>query len=485
MNLTGTDGFLIRGALASDNAGNSVANAGDVNGDGIADLIIGAMRVDRGGNNEAGAAYVVYGKASGGWGSLIDDPSLPGRKILDLANLQAADVFRILGPTTGFLFGTNVSGVGDVNNDGFADVAIGTNAQSAYIVFGFGTTNPQGTVTSGIRTLDATALTATQGFRMTGTNSFGQITGPAGDVNGDGIADIMIGAPYNDSFGRSLAGEVYIVYGKAAGTGAFGQLVGGGQVLSTANLGAGDGFVVQGRGGADRTGNMLSYNGYTAAGDVNGDGIDDIGIPIYSGDVGFGDAGNVTFLYGTTGRGGLSLTGTNAANTLVGGDLNDTIIGGGGADILLGLIGNDILTVADTNFARVDGGAGNDMLRLAGTAGLNLNLSTLAAGAIQGIEQIDLVAGSLNNTLTVTQQSLLDLSSTSDLLKVFGDSGDTVTATGFTTGSIQTENGITYNVYTNGSATLWVQQGVVVNTPAQSGFVAPAISWAEQAVLAG
>jgi Ca2+-binding RTX toxin-like protein len=140
----------------------------------------------------------------------------------------------------------------------------------------------------------------------------------------------------------------------------------------------------------------------------------------------------------------------------------DTINGLGGLDRLSGFDGNDTLIVGDASFVRVDGGAGTDTLRMAGTSGFTLNLSTLAAGAIKDIEVIDLVAGSLNNSLTVTQQTLLDLSTTSNRLTVLGDSGDTVTATGFTSGSAQTENSINYTTYTNGLANLWVQNGVTV-----------------------
>jgi hypothetical protein len=179
--------------------------------------------------------------------------------------------------------------------------------------------------------------------------------------------------------------------------------------------------------------------------------------------------------------------------------------------VLTGFGGDDTLIVGDTNFLSVDGGAGTDTLRMAGTSGFDLNLSTLAAGAIKDIEVIDLVvAGSLNNSLTVTQQTLLDLSTTSNRLTVLGGSGDTVNATGFTAGSAQTVNGITYNTYNSGLAELWVQQGVTVVTvpvasfessffsamswtdqadfaafaPTTESSFSPAISWTDQAVLA-
>jgi len=89
----------------------------------------------------------------------------------------------------------------------------------------------------------------------------------------------------------------------------------------------------------------------------------------------------------------------------------------------------------------------------------------------------------LNNTLTVTQQTLLGLSTTSNRLTVLGDSGDRVNAAGFTAGSNQIVNGITYKTYSSGLAELWVQNGVVVETGVSN--FAPAISWTDQSDLAG
>jgi hypothetical protein len=87
---------------------------------------------------------------------------------------------------------------------------------------------------------------------------------------------------------------------------------------------------------------------------------------------------------------------------------------------------NDMLIVDDANFLGVDGGAGTDILPMAGTSGFGLDLSTLTPGAINDIESIDLVAGELNNMLTITQQTLLDFSTTSDHLTFTqSGSGDT------------------------------------------------------------
>jgi Ca2+-binding RTX toxin-like protein len=301
----------------------------------------------------------------------------------------------------------------------------------------------------------------------------------AGDVNGDGLDDLIVGALQADPNG-SASGASYVVFGKANGTAVN---------LSTIAGGAPGGFVINGAAAGDQAGVSVS-----SAGDVNGDGFDDLIVGAFQADPNGSASGASYVVFGGNFSGAVTQLGTTGNDILSGTAGNDVIFGGRGNDVITtngsndrldGGAGNDMLIVGDASF-RVDGGSGIDTLRLAGPSGFGLNLSTLAPGAIKEIEQIDLGVGdSLNNTLTVTQQSLLDLSSTTDLLKVFGDSGDTVNATGFVVGSSQTEDDITYNVYTNGSATLWVQQGVVVNTPAPLGFVPPAVSWADQAVLTG
>ncbi|MGZ0173589.1 MAG: S8 family serine peptidase, partial [Planctomycetales bacterium] len=112
-NLDGTNGFRLDGIDSYDFSGVSVSSAGDLNGDGFDDLIIGAHSADPGGNNSAGESYVVFGKSSG------------FTSAIDLNMLNGSDGFRLDGIDAGDWFGRSVSSAGDVNGDGFDDLIIG------------------------------------------------------------------------------------------------------------------------------------------------------------------------------------------------------------------------------------------------------------------------------------------------------------------------------------------------------------------------
>lgn len=198
----GTSGFAIYGATAGDNAGFSVASAGDVNGDNLADIVISAHLADSSGRTDAGAAYVIYGK-QGGYTSV------------DLASLGTSG-FRVYGAAANDYAGIGVASVGDVNGDNLADIVIGainadplgrTNAGAAYVIYG-----KQGGYTS----VDLASL-GTSGLAIYGpaASGVGKYVAGAGDVNNDGLTDIIIGNTFADPSGRTDAGGAYVIYGKS------------------------------------------------------------------------------------------------------------------------------------------------------------------------------------------------------------------------------------------------------------------------------
>ncbi len=322
--------------------GFSVANAGDVNGDGYADLIVGAIGGSPRGLGLAGEAYVFHGSASG----------------------VAATAARVLGGSArGSEFGQSVAGVGDVNGDGYADVVVGepyadpggnVEAGSASVFLG----SAGGVVTDAARVFNGDAA----------GDLFGQRVAGAGDVNGDGYDDVIIGAPYATVGGRTHTGAASVFLGGASGLTTTPRVIAGvaaDDLLGGGVAGAGDvngdgyGDVVVGAsraspGGLGAAGTASVFHGGAAglsagairvltgaagdllgsavagAGDVNGDGFGDLAVGAQSGSVQVFH-GSSTGVVATTAR---VLTGTNWNNlSLAGaGDVNrdgydDLIVG--------------------------------------------------------------------------------------------------------------------------------------------------------------
>jgi hypothetical protein len=178
--LDGGIGFRLDGAATNDKSGHSVASAGDVNGDGFADLIIGAPGADP---YNSGTSYVMFGKASGFTAKI------------DLSSLNGSNGFRLDGVSAGDFSGQSVAGAGDVNGDGFADVIVGAATAgvnysgASYVVFG--------KATGFAASIDLSTLDGSNGFRLDGVAAYDQIgrsVATAGDVNGDGFGDLIVGA---------------------------------------------------------------------------------------------------------------------------------------------------------------------------------------------------------------------------------------------------------------------------------------------------
>ncbi|MFQ5626043.1 MAG: integrin alpha [Methyloligellaceae bacterium] len=200
-------GFKLSGesALASgDRAGFSVSNLGDVNGDGIDDLAVGAIYANEAAvNTNHGKVYVIFG-GQGLTGSL------------SLGNVGGSiQGIQFVGEAPND-FAAAVAGAGDVNGDGINDILVGgrnnddgaIDAGSAYVIFG--ASSLTGTV--GL----ASVGTAVSGFSLLGeaaSDRAGISVSSAGDVNGDGFDDLAVGADLNDDGPGTNPGAAYLIFG--------------------------------------------------------------------------------------------------------------------------------------------------------------------------------------------------------------------------------------------------------------------------------
>ncbi len=287
-----------------DALGWSVSGAGDVNGDGRADVLVGAIANDEGGP-DAGAAYVVLGPVTGRLDLSMADAKLVGEDASDRAGYAVGDA-------------------GDVDGDGNDDVLVGsldqeggTGAGAAYLVLG------PVTGSFDLSLADAKLLGETNDLAATGKGTLAD----AGDVDGDGNVDLMIGAPGNDVAG-SFAGAAYVVLGPVAGN----------RDLST----SADATLV-GEAADDQAGVSVA-----GAGDVNEDGHDDLLVGAWlSGRGGF-RAGAAYLVHGPV-TGSLALSTADAI--LVGEESDDRVgysvagvgdvDGDDGADLLIGALRSD------------------------------------------------------------------------------------------------------------------------------------------------
>ncbi|MBI2339387.1 MAG: FG-GAP repeat protein [Deltaproteobacteria bacterium] len=294
-----TAGAKLLGEADGDMAGYAVSSAGDVDGDGNVDLIVGAYQED-GGGSDAGAAYIVYGPLTG------------------TADLSSGGA-KLIGEAGGDLAGYSTSSAGDMDGDGNDDVLVGAiyndaggiTAGAAYLVHG---------PVSGTRNLSGAEAIL---LGEDASDSAGWAVASAGDVYGDGTGDILIGAIGNDSAGLA-AGMAYLIDGPVSGA---------------VDLSAADG---QMEGVED---NAYAGTSVAPAGDHNGDGYDDMLV----GASGESSGAGAAYLVLGPLSGSLSLSGANArftgentgdsAGTFVSsaGDPNDD----GTPDILVGAPSND------------------------------------------------------------------------------------------------------------------------------------------------
>lgn len=312
----GTSGYRFDGTLEQVYVGSEVRTAGDVNGDGFQDALIGAPEI---GTANKGRAYLLYGTSSG-FGAITSLESLNGSNgvILESSKPQpfmgyavssagdfngdgyddflvnaffSIEVYLFYGGPSGIAhtdgrlnisqidgsngviirssiggFGRTLASAGDVNSDGYDDILIGASSpgdtgadRGAYLIYG----TPSELGTGGV--FNITSIDGTNGVHIPDdsgslNDSAGASVAGAGDVNGDGYDDILIGATsHNDN-----RGAVYLLYGSVTGIGSTSPFQ-----LSTVN--GSNGIRIEGLQEDDLLG-----SGVSGAGDVNGDGISDI-----------------------------------------------------------------------------------------------------------------------------------------------------------------------------------------------------------------
>ncbi|WP_211237791.1 integrin alpha, partial [Dyadobacter alkalitolerans] len=249
--------------------GYAVSSAGDINGDGYSDLLVGAPMFDKGHTNE-GAVFIYHGSASGP----VPNPAL----ILE-GNQNEAQ------------YGYSVSTAGDVNKDGYSDIVIGaryydkgqTNEGAAFVYHGSA---------NGIL-VNATVLQSNQADA-----SFGKSVSLAGDVNADGYSDLLIGAPSFENGGQADEGAAFIFQGSANGINPIAAIT------------------LEGNQASGQFGHATA-----GAGDINGDGYSDIVIGAYAFDKGHTNEGIALIYHGS------ALGISNNANTILEGNQTNAQFG--------------------------------------------------------------------------------------------------------------------------------------------------------------
>jgi hypothetical protein len=403
-NIVANLGITITGSSTATQTGVSVSIGGDVNGDGNSDMLIGAS----GYSSNTGRAYLIYG------GSTLTN--------IALGSLTPTQGITITGESPGSYAGITVSIGGDVNGDGKADMLISVYSATdrVYLIYGG----------SSLTNIALGSFTSTQGIIITGesTNSNSISVSIGGDVNGDGKADMLLGA---ESF-SSNTGRVYLIYGSSSLTN-----------IALGSLTPSQGITITGQSTGSYTGCSVSIGG-----DVNGDGKADIliGAYGYSSNTYVGRAyliygsanlanialGSLTLAQGIIITGETSNTGTGASVS-IGGDVN----GDGKADMLIGAYqyvsatGRVYLIYGGSNLANIALGSltPSQGITITGESAISYTGSSVSiCGDVNGDGKADMLLGA-NGYSSHTGRAYL----------IYGDTG----LTNIALGSLTPSQGIT------------------------------------------
>lgn len=420
-----TPSTLLIGAAASAEFGIAVSTAGDLNGDGRSDVVVGAWLATMNGFNASGAAYVYYGTNNGistvpsvtltvaqngaQFGCAVSTAGdVNGDGFSDLligsrtwesntvTELSEGAVFVYYGSSTGIStspnltlqpdhaddnFGSNVACAGDINNDGYSDVLVGAYL-SSYPTLNEGAVFVYMGSATGLNPVAQHRLERNQGGAF-----FGRSVAGAGDVNGDGFSDVIIGSSkYIYTVGLNDQGSAFVYYGSALGLGV--------------GLNPAPGLQLYG------TGNSTAYFGWwvSSAGDLNGDGYSDVAVTAYNDNIGGQTQEGLVFVYHGSAA-GLNATAaivlqSNQVNAWMGrcvstaGDVN----GDGYADLFVGspryTNGESLEGVGQIFLGSASGvSATASFLFELNNAGSNLGESVGPAGDVNGDGYSDMIIG--------------------------------------------------------------------------------------------
>ena len=397
------------GEESNDNSSYAACGAGDLDGDGFDDLAIGAYGNDEA-SADAGKVYVVFGGPSG-WTLQIP-----------LADALAS----FLGEDTGDRAGYSLAAAGDLDGDGLDDLLIGAyrsgdaayQAGEVYVVFG---ADPVAWSTG----VDLALLPAS--FLGEAADDFaGKGLGGGGDMNGDGFDDLVVGATNNDE-GAAAAGKVYLVFGR-----------GGGWAPDTSLATADATFLGE-------TGGAYAGRAVDIAGDLNGDGLDDLVIGAYGRDDPGIDAGETYLVFGRPEYVGQQISLADADASFVGELAGDfagwsaagagDVDGDGFDDLLVGAYKRDgweldsgaayLLLGAPTGWAMRTSLADAGAAVLGETAYDYLGRSVAGVGDVDGDGFDDFLVGVSGNDDFETDSG--------EVLVVFGEANEDVDGDGYTT----------------------------------------------------